>query len=96
MSVETREQVAELLHSLDEGLVTRAEILTHAGLALARSGSVNDVMSWPPWLQQELTDWAREFQQSDTWLLVSNSGEKDVSAAGRKLLALLRASGLLD
>ena len=95
MPVETRQRIARVLESLDEGLITRTDVLVNIGLTLAESGSANDITSLPQWLRQELVNWAREFQQSRTWLLVSNAGEKDVSPAGRKLLALVEDAGLL-
>lgn len=92
----TRERIAQLLKSLDEGLLTKHEMPAHVGLALADAGSVADFASLPSWLQQELIAWGREFRRSQTWLLVSNAGERDVSAAGKRLLALLENAGLLS
>ena len=94
--MEIKEHIAKLLQWLDEGLVTRGELLPRVGLALVESGSADDIAHLPPWLRQELVAWAREFQQSRTWLLVSNAGERDISAAGGKLLALVEDAGLLD
>jgi hypothetical protein len=93
--METRERIAEILQWLDKGVVRRAEVHIHVGFALAEAGSVNDVGELPLWIREELAEWAREFEESKTWWLISSNGERDASDVGLKLLALLKNAGLV-
>jgi hypothetical protein len=94
--METKDQIRQVLDWLDQGLIQRGELLAHAGLALADSGSAGDIARLSPWLKQELVEWACGFRESRTWLIVSNAGERDVSNEGARLLTLVERAGLLD
>ena len=94
--MEIEDQIGQVLDWLDQGLIQRGEVLANAGLALAESGSASYIASLPPWLKQELVEWARGFRKSRTWLIVSNAGERDVSNEGARLLTLVERAGLLN
>jgi len=60
-------------------------------LELAESGTPDDVAELPEWLRKELFDWADEFEKPpQSWQIVWNTGSRDVTEEGKKLLALLR------
>jgi hypothetical protein len=61
---------------------------------LVEFGSANDIRQLPLWIRQELVEWARGFERTKIWWLLSSAGERDVSAEGLKLLAMIKEAEL--
>jgi hypothetical protein len=93
--METSERLAEILQVLDQGVIRPSEVRIHVGLMLAEFGSANDVKDLPPWIREDLVEWAHGFERTKTWLLISSVSDKDVSTQGLKLLDLIKEAGLL-
>jgi hypothetical protein len=90
-------QISEILQWLDDGIIRRSEVRMQVGLTLVESGgSTRDVMGLPSWVRDDLIEWARQFEETKTWWLISSGGSRDISEEGIKLLALLKEAGLVS